>query len=389
MRSCGKHSAEKSKTYMTEQYVSTPDTETVERGYPVDVKEEEFVQFSMTLAKTFGALRMQLPTAICFTLYMVLAAVLIVWEYLDSGTISWVLIAVAALSVVCAVPGLIVMPRKTRRTAEKSYRDNNDNEYYGELIVRQGEIVKLGGYKRWSVPLNATTLYIEDTDFMAFTAMGGWQQVILLPARCLTEDMAAAIRRQVFDPACTVNRKVLHRMNARATAPLPMRDLPQLPRTLWSCRFAYTPEELRALMSDTGQRRLVKSLPVTALGSFGAGLAMMLCFESVWALVLTAPLTLLLALLVSSLNAAATAKRTAATQTVRVNVTLTDRGVEFDIQPGGQKMHLRWQAIGRATETDTAVELYYADHRLLRIPKRCIDDMDELRALIDKHRRHI
>ncbi len=369
-----------------EEHTLEPTTERQPRGYPVDVTEEEYVHFSMKMAKTFGALRMQLPTAICFSLYLLIAVGLIVWEYMDTGTLSWVLMAVAAISVLCAVPGLLWMPQKTKRTARKTYHDNNDNGYYGEILIENGEILKIGGYKRWVIPLNEGSLYVEDTEFMVFASAGSKGHVVLLPARCVTEEMAAAIRAAVFADNSRIKRRVLHRMQARAAAPIPLREPLALPQTLWSLRFTYQPEELKTLLTDVGRARLVKQLPITVIGSLGAGMAMVMCFESAWALLFTTPAMILLITLVSSLNAAATAKRISQTQTMQVTVNLTERGLDYEILPRGRKIYIRWQGIERAVETETAVELTLSNSELLRIPKRCIDDMETLRSVIDTHR---
>ena len=371
---------------MMEQQPLEPIEQAPVRGYPVDVTEEEYVRFSLKMAKTFGALRLQKPTAVCFVLYLLIAVGLVIWEYIDTGTISWVLLSVAALSVVCAVPGLVWMPRKTARDAKKTYQTNNDNGYYGEIVIDNGELLKIGGYKRWVVPMNGATLYVEDTEFMAFAAAGSAGSVILLPARCMTEEMASAVRAVVFAENSRIKRRVLHRMQAGATAPMPLRDPMPLPQTLWSLRFTYQPEELKSLLTDAGRQRLVRQLPVTVMGSLGAGLAMWLCFESLVALFITAPAMLLLITLVSSLNAAATAKRVSQTQTVQMQVNLTERGLDYEKQPSGRKIYIRWQGIERAVESDTAVELTLTGGELLRIPKRCIDDMEILRSVIDTHR---
>ena len=371
---------------MMEQQSLEPIEQEPVHGYPVDVTEEEFVQFSLTMAKTFGALRLQKPTAVCFVLYLLIAIGLVVWEYIDTGTISWVLLSVAALSVVCAVPGLIWMPRKTVRDAKKTYQTNNDNRYYGEIVFENGELIKIGGCKRWVIPMSDTALYVEDTDFMAFASVGNIGNVVLLPARCMTEEMAGAVRAVVFADNSRIKRRVLHRMQAGTQTPIPLREPMPLPQTLWSLRFTYQPEELKTLLTDVGRQRVVRQLPVTVMGSIGAGLAMWLCFESLSALFITTPAMILLMTLVSSLNAAATAKRVSQTQTVQIQMHLTERGLDYEMQPSGRKVYVRWQGIERAVESDTAVELTLTGGELLRIPKRCIDDMETLRSVIDTHR---
>jgi len=174
-------------------------------GHPVDVKEDEFVRFSMIMARTFGALRMQLPTAVGFALYLLMTVVFVILEYQETGTVSWILIGIGVISLLCTLPGLVWIPKQTQRKARESYRANNDQEYYGEWTILDGVIIKKGGYKQWCVPLNESSVYIEDTDFMAFTSATDRQHVILFPARCMTEEMAAPMMDLIkeYDEAIT------------------------------------------------------------------------------------------------------------------------------------------------------------------------------------------
>lgn len=355
--------------------------------YPVDITEEEFIRFSKTVAKYFGALRTRTPMLVCFIVYMALIIFLAASELADTGTLSWPMILMSIVAIVSALPALIINPIKVKKSAKAGYHANEENGYYGEIYFENGEIVKDVGYKQTRMPLSEQTLYIETADFMAFCAARGNAASIVIPARCVTEEMASAIRKEVFRPEHRLQRRVVKRMIAGAVAPIAQRAMCFAPTVLYETSFTYTPEELADIITYTARQNYVKQLPSLLMTAMLLGAVMVLMMENVWAFVVAVPAVFLLSLLISSLNAAAAAKRTDQMPPARIAVTITDRGIDQETVPAGRAASVKWRGVMRATEAETYVEFAMNGGMLLRIPKREIDDMDAFRAIVDRYYR--
>ncbi len=350
---------------------------------PVDITEEEFTDFTMTVASKFGALRMRVPMIVCFVVYMVLIAYLAAIELADSGRLSWPMIVMAVVAIVSALPALIVNPLRAKRVAKETYAAGEENGYFGEIYFKNGEIVKDVGYKQTCLPLSAETMYIETTEFMAFCSVKGTTASIIIPARCLTEETAAMIRTEVFRASYPLQRRVIKRMVARATTPIAYRPMLDAPTTLFEANFAYTPEELADIIIYSARQNFINKLPSLLITAALIGAVLVMMLENVWTFVAAVPAVVLLSFLMSSLNAASAAKRVKEMPSSRLQVTITDRGI--DQETIGRVSSVKWRGVKRATEADTFVEFTLNGGLMLRIPKRAIEDMDAFRAIVDRY----
>ena len=357
--------------------------QTNEAGIPVDLNEQEFLDFNMTIARKMGALRTQKPMLLLFAVYLVVDVISLIKNFLDTGHISWTLLVIAAVTLACGAMTLYAMPARIRKTAKANYLAGNHNGYYGEFTVTPYAVMKRIGDETITVALDEHAIYLEDKGFMAFTAQGQTRSIVL-PARCVTPQMAAANREAVFAPTARIRRRVFARMEAVAPAPIPRRDFPAPPQTLYTLDFIYNESEAKTVFRDVAMKQYFQSLPTVSAMAIMAGLLLAILQEQVFWFPLVSLGIIFGYLLILLVQASSHSKQPGATEN-RTHLTLTDRGVELRISPSGQRMAFGWQGVERAVERAECVEFYYNGGNLLRIPKRAIDDFEKFKQVVDAH----
>ncbi len=354
------------------------------QGMPVDLTKEEFTAYHLATAKAFGMLRRQGALMVLFGIYIAVTVVGMIQNYQATGKFSVVMLLITVVTVAMAVLSMTMMPAGVKKKARLAYDIGDVNGYYGEWTITPQTIVKETGDNRVEMPLNEKTLYIEDTEFMAFVSQGA-QRIIILPARCMTAQAAKAVRETVFANGSRVQRRVIKRMEAKATVPIARRPMAEVPRTLYTVDVTYEPSELAQLHADIAWKHYVRNLPNILSVSLLFAAMFALIEENLPIFFLVACGIPLLFLLFTTLSGRMTAKRASQQQPTRMRLELTDRGVQAMFSPSEQMTAARWHSITRAVERPTCVEFYYGDDHLLRVPKRCIDDMNELRRLVDTY----
>ncbi len=357
--------------------------ETNEVGYPVDLNEQEFLDFNMTIAHKMGALRTQKPMLVLFGVYLLVDVISLIKDFLDSGHISWTLVVIALVTLACGAMTLYAMPRRIRKTAKANFLTGNQNGYYGEITVTPHAIMKNIGDETISVPLDEHSIYLEDRGFMAFTAQGQSRSIVL-PARCMTPQMATAIREAVFAPTARIQRRVFARMEAVAPAPIQRRAFLAPPQTLYTLDFTYNEQEAAKLFWDVAMKQYFQSLPTVSAMAVMAGLLLSILQEQVIWFPLVSLGIIFGYLLMLMLQAKSRGKKAGAIEN-RTHLTLTDRGIELRLSPSGQRLSFGWQGVERAVERADCVEFFHSGGNLLRIPKRAIDDFEEFRRIVDTY----
>ncbi len=357
--------------------------ETMQEGYPVDLNEQEFLEFHMTLARKMGALRTQKPMLVLFAVYLVVDVISLIKDFLDTGHISWTLLVIAAVTLACGAMTLYAMPARIRKTAKANFLTGNLNGYYGEITVTPHAVMKKIGDETVTVPLDEHAIYLEDKGFMAFTAQGQTRSIVI-PARCVTPQMAAVIREAVFAPTARIQRRVFARMEATAPAPIARRDFPAPPQTLYTLDFTYTEQEAVKLFRDVAMKQYFSSLPTLSAMAIMAGLLLAILQEQVFWFPLVSLGIIFGYLAILTVQASSRGKNAGATGN-RTHLTLTDRGIEWRISPTGQHLAFGWRGVERAVERADCVEFFHSGNNLLRIPKRAIDDFDEFKRVVDAH----
>ena len=150
--------------------------------------------------------------------------------------------------------------------------------------------------------------------------------------------------------------------------------------------ITYTPEEFLKLVGDTTTRSFLRMLPVfSALSLFSGVMFGLLSGIGVGVgafLLILAVLFLLNVMLPRS-----RAKRSLETMqqsAMTIRLTLTERGLVGSSARPGEETRIAWVSLQHAVDKEDCVE-FYNNRVFIRVPKRCIPDMNELRRIVDAH----
>ncbi|MBR5134797.1 MAG: hypothetical protein IKV35_04300 [Clostridia bacterium] len=352
---------------------------------PVDLTKEEFINYHLTIGKRFGSLKMQNPTLVIFGIYLVMIGGFAVSDFVKTGVIPVMTMVMFAITALCGVLMFFLMPMRTKRMAEMLYESGNEKDYYGELTLDNTMIVKDLGTDFVRIPLNDRTMYLETADFMAFSTVGE-PRTIILPARCVTEEAAKAIRAIMFAPDCRVSRRVLKRMTAKADAPIERRDNHAEPEIFAVTRVIYEEDEIKKQISDMNWRKFGTSVPLVLV--LGVMLGSMLAPEDEMRALMTIGMTVigvfLGSVVISLIGGKFRIKRSIdITRNTMMSITLTERGVRVRSSAGGRPTVLRWACMKTAVERPSCLE-FTGMGQFIRVPKRCIDDVEEWKQIVDR-----
>ena len=206
------------------------------------------------MARLMGPLRQRIPTlvvsALCF-LTLVGYALFEWWSGLVTSPDPILLVG----AVLVLIPALIIWlyaPYHLRREAEKQYDRSvgAGMDYCGQLIVHPDRIEKVGFAVTACLHIDERMRFIENADMMVVLSMN--TPAIVLPARCLTDEMARAVR-QAMEQLPTRNRLFHGRVQPQGEVVAPPAPK-QKPEELWVNTFTYTAEEYTVVMKGIIQQ---------------------------------------------------------------------------------------------------------------------------------------
>ena len=357
-------------------------------AFPADLSREEYVDFNIVVSQTSGLLRFRKGQIVFFSVLAVLSVVMMVLDVAAAGSLDPVLVLLVLFLLAAAGLLFIGVPRYVRSSAEKSYDQSilNGYCYYGEIRVYPDRLEKRG--KNTAVIRFAeNAVFLENTRMMALLAPG--MPAIVLPARCMTPAAAEGVRRAVLPGIPPARQKLLGRLIPQADAPIPppVETAADAEETeLFALEVDYTKEEFVRIVTDTALRAFLKLLPVYSGMSVLAGLM----FGLMNGLPIGIASFLLLIGLLFALNVLTARGRAARSYALmpegakRVRVGFSDWGITVKSERPGESTRFVWQAVERAVERPESVEFYTAT-AFLRIPKRCIPQLEELKRLVDAH----
>ncbi|MGN0171358.1 MAG: hypothetical protein ACI39E_01080 [Acutalibacteraceae bacterium] len=358
----------------------------VDYAFAVDLTKEEYIDYYMTLSKMNGPLRMQKPTMIFLGLNALVCAAMFVYISVRERAIDWELLLLLVCMVALWALILPLLYRRIRKNAQRLYEQGSDNGYYGVVRVYETGISKETENGTVKVSFSPTSVYLENAEFMAFFS-GGSERAIVLPARCLTEEDAAVLRRCVFADTAKLQRRVIKRMTPKASVHIAPQEPSATQSALLTLDFSYLQEELEKLASDTGLRNYIYSLPtITVLSVLMGALTAMLTEDILFGGLIAVAMLLLYLFLMTRISRSRVRRSLGISpHMARLIVSFTDRGITT-LRGGtqGARSLLVWESISRAVERKTCVE-FFSGRSFLRIPKRCIPDMQELRGIVDAH----
>ncbi|MBQ1951232.1 MAG: YcxB family protein [Clostridia bacterium] len=347
--------------------------------WPIDLKKEEFVHCQRLLARMHGPLRKR---TVLWAVSFLSAAMFFATCLLDTArgaTPDWSLVF-SGLLLGLSVFVCWYTPYRMRHQAARQYEQSVacGQDYYGRLRVYPTRIEKVGDFASVSLALDETTFFVEEKDMMVFA--GRSRFVLALPARCMTAEMATAVR-QAADRLPVRNRRFFSRLQPKG---LPAeKPAVEKAQPLWQQKIRFNAEEFVTITRAQIIRRYWKIAPwlaaLSVLGGFAFGWNgeavwpcvawFLLCFGAITLLNLGLPL------------ARAKGLRSLSVETLpSMDISVDARGVHIAAENG--RVGVPWSAVQHVYDRDAFVEICNK-HGAWYIPKRCIEDFTAFSAVID------
>ena len=354
----------------------------------IDLTRDEFVAFRMLTARLVGPLRQRIPMLIVSVLCFLMLGGFALYEWLMGWVVSPdpVLLVGAGLVLIPALAFAFYVPYRLRRMAEKQYDRSVEAgmDYCGELVVYPDCIEKVSVAATAHLRIDERMTFIETPEMMVISTVGS--PAIVLPARCMTDEMARAVREAV-NPLPAFRRRFIGRIQPKGEPVAPPAPR-QKPEELWVSTFTYTAEEYTTVLKGIIQQHFWRLAPLLAavsmMGAFAFGYdgeSLTHCigyFVAFMALLIVFNLVLPLYRIkrqVASLSAHDTT----------VQVRLDTMALRMKLPKGAENWVL-WCDVDHVYERDDFVEIVHNKHNSLYIPKRCIDDLAALDAVIQRCR---
>ena len=371
--------------------LDAPSTDSIpseRKPWYVDLTRDEFIAFRMLTARLMGPLRQRIPmlvvSIVCFVATMGFA----IFEWLTSS-IPYpdpVLVVGALLVLIPALILCVYVPQRMKKQAGKQYDRSVQAgmDFCGELFIYPDCIEKASSTVTASVRFDERMLFIETAEMMVITAIGS--PAIVLPARCLTEGMAYQVR-QAVERLPIRNRKFLGRIQPKGeavAAPKPMAK----PEELWVNTFTYTTDEYAVVLRGIIQQHFWKMSPVlTGVSMMGAlafgydGIDLLPCIGYFLAFMLV----LILFNLILPLRRVKTQSASLSAHDLTMQVRMDTMALRVKLPKGGENWVL-WCDVDHVYEREDFVEVVHNKNASLYIPKRVIEDLDALDAVIKRCR---
>lgn len=358
----------------------------VSTEYAVGLSREEYI-YSQTLAAKALRGKYLLGSRMFSAIMMVLCVFAVAFDRKLSGVWDMSLLVIVLLMIGAELWVFLATPRQLRRQHGLTYDKTSFHGYSfdGIITVDDRSITKRNRDSKTVIPFTACTAFIEDTEMLLFCVNGG--KSIVIPKRFLTmED--AELTRQAALRAIAPSRCCLYgRVDALLMEKLPFPDegVPAPEDPLMQIAVQYTSQELKSQMTEMTMLSYIQKLPqktltavfVTILAYFGFAISpipsFLLCSVLLFVLsVVGARMRVGRMLAVSGGDAGST------------RIEITDTAVKIKGK-GTDMLTVPWHNVTRAVETPREVEFSVNGEKAFVIPKRCVEDMAELRRVVDTH----
>lgn len=355
----------------------------------VDLTREEFIAFRMLNARLLGPMRQRIPTLIVSIVCFFLLGGYAIFEW-QAHIVPYpdpVLVVGAFVVLIPALIFCVYVPQRMKKQAGKQYDRSVQAgmDFCGELFIYPDCIEKASSTVTASVRLDERMLFIETAEMMVITAIGS--PAIVLPARCLTDDMARAVR-QASMQIPPRNRRFIARVKARGEVVAPPAPKAK-PEELWVQTFTYTAEEYTVVLKGLIQQHFWRMSPMLALvammGAILFGNADITNLVENIPLFVVIMLVLVLFNLVLPLRRVKTQAESLSAHDLTMQVRLDTMMIHNKLPKGGENWVL-WCDVDHVYEREDFVEIVHNKKASLFIPKRCIPDLNELDAIVKRCR---
>lgn len=367
------------------------DEQTPIASFPVDLTREDMMEFQTSFSRVEGAMRRTRVLSVAALALAVLTGVFVILDTAETGYTDWLMIANAGLYLLVGILLPIIYSAMEKKRAATAY-DNAvacGTDFVGRVDIYPDRVEKTvtGNGRVTAMPLDGKTRFIETPRLMAFVSAG--RVALILPARCATEESAAAFRAAA-DRLPVQNRRFGGRLQPENQPVMPA-TVSEVP-TLWEQTVEYSREEFYTLMVSTVRTRYIRSLPMLGLVSAAAGLTFgwdwveefspLPCL--VWFAVIFAVLTLMSLLIPRRRISSAAGQAPVSVRTL--HILINSRGLHVDDGRGGNYA-FPWSFVTHVYDRgDHAAFCDRARNILAMIPRRCVEDWDAFSRMLDEIR---
>lgn len=350
--------------------------------FGVDLNKKEYILFGKTISSFTAGKRLSGFFLIGLAVFVVLTLAEMAKEDI-AALLSADVLSLLVFAVLCIVGWLVLPPLFEKRRYAKGYEDAvaGGQVFEGMVTVNTESITKVTVSGTLTLSFDDNLLFVQHKDALIFVNRLG--QGIVLPARCLTAEDAAAVRKiaeKCIHPRFFVVKSEF--VGQRAERMLPADVTPVTTR--YTVNIVYNDAEQKTMLRTLIRRDIFRTAPIASGIAFCAALTLGEMYGFSAAAILFA-VAVVLFIGIKCLFWAPRYKAVGKSDTVTLSVLFTDRAVvlERQVGPGKQRIIMQWKEIAHAVEGEEAVEIYNRS-RYLYIPKRHIGDMDFLRDLVNE-----
>lgn len=362
---------------MEENRTETPLT------FAVDLEKTEYLHFFRLLYRFDGGQRIQSFILGGFSLFLLLMLVAGLREDGLQAFRDADFLLLCGIMLLDLAQWLLVMPLRRRQLAKRTYTQavEDGQIFAGTVTVTDTDIVKETPSGTQTIRFTDRILYLETPEMQVFVNTGG--RSIVLPARCLTPADAAAVREKARAALPPPFFRVLGTVVPQRQERMPVPEAPVAPETLFSTRVTYRDEERHTLVRELSRRAFLAGfLPYVPVAFLLALVFGLMDGFVIGAVIFWSTLLLLFLLVFSSSR-----RRYAgllADDAFSFLFSVTADAITAESRDNG-KTRIRWSRIAHAVEGEDAVE-FYNRRQYMYIPKRCIDDIEDFRRLVERCR---
>ncbi len=356
-----------------------------EREYVVGLSKEEFTR-SQILANNVLRGNRGIGGRLFSIIIMLLCVATVGMEFRITHQIDPSLAIVVTLMIVAELWFMLDAPRQFRKKNELLYTMSrfSGHSFDGVVKVNEFGIEKSTVDETTRVGFSQCAAYIETEDMLMFCMTQG--KSIVIPARCLTAEDAEYTKKAALAVISPTRRYVLAEISPKLETKQPIGNIlkPMENEELLRVRVEYTAAELKSGLTDTAAQAFFEKFPQKLLVAVFFTILFYFTMETMpLPFFLASLLVLFLSDIIAVRIRAKRAIRVSDGDVCRVQLIFTEKYLQIT----GKSEHVRrmkvpWECITRAVERPKEVE-FFAQTRILTVPKRCIEDMDELRAIVD------
>ncbi len=353
-----------------------PREETGVIEFPVDLNKKEYIEYFRVVDRVSGVNKRRLFFTAVVGGWLLIELLQVVRQPASAFTD---VLPFAGMLVVFLLLYLVAFPLFRRWQSGRSFDAavNAGQVFFGTFTLTEEKAVKVTASVKAEIPLSRDTLFVETKQMQCFLARGS--RAIILPARCLTREDAEAVRTLVTATLPPENCRLLRPVEVQRETRMELPAETDAPPLL-SISVSYRQDELKRLMKTMFSRTFFPSfllyMPLSFIAALLFGITRGFVAGAIvfWGMIGAVALLLWFAL---------RRKYPANVENMPpFSFELLFTEDHLVVESGNGKMFLRWEQVSHAVEGEDAVE-FYNRHQYVYVPKRCIEDMEECRRMVD------